>query len=293
MGRHALSRPPGQIALQAPPPHDQWKRGLLSGTLTLALETPPGQFVSPGTGRLGLTEMESKEIVAQRAARAGKTPVLPGSGIKGAVRTLYELLSFSCNPFERSGPCSARQCCDACSLFGRLGYAGRVGFSDAVPAGKGAKVEVRKVPVPFEGHGHRTPGDFRVYDFQEDTVPGSRDKRTKDMAREVYTGAFDTRMTFRNLTPEELGRLLLAMGLGGDEKTRFLLRLGGVKYDGQGAIKVTPVSLGLVFPKRRTLKQDDCTRECGEWIQSARTSSWAQTFWPKLEEAANVLQPGS
>ena len=293
MGRHALSRPQGPISFQAPPPHDQWKRGLVSGALTLSLETPPGQFVSPGTGRLGLTEMESKEIVAQRAARAGKTPVLPGSGIKGAVRTLYELLSFSCNPFDRSSPCSARQCCDACSLFGRLSYAGRVGFSDAVPAGSGVKIQVRKVPVPYQGQAHRTPGDFRVYDFQEDTVPGSREKRLKEMAREVYTGTFETRLTFRNLTPEELGRLLLAMGFGEDGKERFFLRLGGVKYDGQGAVRVTPVSLRMIFPKRRTLEQDDCARECGEWIKSARSSSWAQTFWPKLEEAAKVLQPGS
>lgn len=293
MAPHALSRPSGQIVFQTPPPHDQWKRGLLSGILTLSLETPPGQFVSPGTGRLGLTEMESKEIVAQRAARAGNTPVLPGSGIKGAVRTLYELLSFSCNPFDRSSPCSARQCCDACSLFGRLNYAGRVGFSDAVPAGSGAKVEVRKVPIPHEGHVHRTPGDFRIYDFQEATVPGSREKRPKEMAREVYTGTFETRMTFRNLSPEELGRLLLAMGLGEDEKTRFFLRLGGVKYDGQGAVRVTPLSLGMVFPKRRALTQDDCARECAEWIQDARSSSWAQTFWPKLEEATKVLQQGS
>ncbi|HSS76813.1 MAG TPA: hypothetical protein VLV54_08705, partial [Thermoanaerobaculia bacterium] len=86
MGRHGLSRPPGAPERHPSQRHDVWPRDLLTGVLTLSLETPPGQYVSPGTGRLALTTTPGGEIVAQQGARAAGTPVLPGSGIKGAVR---------------------------------------------------------------------------------------------------------------------------------------------------------------------------------------------------------------
>src|SRR5262245_32739548 len=134
----------GELRLQEPPPHHRWQKGLLTGYLRLTLEIPEGQFVSPSTGRLTLTSRGTTELVAQEASRAAGTPVIPGSGIKGAVRTVYELLSFSCDPFAWSNPerrraqtnhCTARACCDACSLFGVLGRSGRVGFDDARPSG--------------------------------------------------------------------------------------------------------------------------------------------------------------
>jgi CRISPR/Cas system CSM-associated protein Csm3 (group 7 of RAMP superfamily) len=269
--------------------------GLLTGALWLRLETLPDRYVSPSTGRLALTTVGSGEIVAQQAARAAGTPVLPGSGIKGAVRTLYELLSFSCDPLLRTRDgCSPHSCCDACALFGLPSYSGRVSFSDAVPAGENlVQVEVRKTPIPWTPKRDRTPGDFRLYDFGEATLPGAArrtpQKQPKELAREVFVGTFETRMSFTNLTGEEIGRLLLALGLGRDLATRFYLRLGGVKYDGQGAVRVMPQKLRLAGKK--VVEGDACRAECARWIETAGTSPWAATFWPTLDELAAVLGP--
>jgi hypothetical protein len=300
MGRHALSHPEGRIERQRPPAHDLWQSNLFTGALAFRLEIPREQYVSPATGRLGLVGDEPDDIVAQRAATRAGVPVLPGSGIKGAVRTLYELLSFSCDPFARGGAerCTPQACCDACSLFGLLGYSGRLSFTDAVPPEPGAvQVEVQKVPVPWTPDPSKTPGDFRLYDLQEATFlpPGRKtaQKQPKELAREVYHGAFATRMTFTNVTAEELGRLLLAMGLGTDRNTRFLLRLGGVKYDGKGGVKVAPEKLALAKPRPQIAEGEACGIECADWIGIAGRSPWAATFWPKLEQLAAILRPPS
>jgi RAMP superfamily protein len=305
VARHGLSRPPGTIVFQEPPPHSQWSRHRLTGSLRLRLEIPEGQFVTPSTGRLTLTSRNKAEVVAQEAARAAGTPVIPGSGIKGAVRNLYELLSFSCDPFAWNDPrrrrdpaprCDARFCCDACSLFGILSRSGRLGFDDAKPAEEcSVRIEVREVPVPWTPQ--KPEGDVSLYDFQEATQ-FDKDrkvhvKRPKELSREVFLGTFETRMTFWNVTKEELGRLLLAMGVGADDSTKFYLRLGGVKYDGKGAVAVRPRSLSLASPVRKSLDGEPCGLEITSWIAAAQASSWAGTFWPKLEEVAKLLHgPG-
>src|SRR5262245_17644810 len=116
MAREGLSRPPGRPAYPEAPPHDRWLPGRWTGVIALTLQTLPDRFVSPGTGRLALLGEPPREKVAHRAARSHGRPVLPGSGIKGAVRTLYELLSFSCDPFDSS--CRQSAACEACALFG-------------------------------------------------------------------------------------------------------------------------------------------------------------------------------
>ena len=304
MARHIVSRPDGEVHLQAPIPHNEWRRDLLTGILRLSLETPPGQVVSPGTGRLTLSKLDATETVAQQAATVQGVPVLPGAGIKGAVRSLFEILSFSCDLFawtdrsrgyDRSPRCSPRFCCDACSLFGLLGWNGRVGFDDALPVDPAAvQIEVQKVPIPWTPSPMKSQGQFRLYDSTEATQPDVDRKvyvrKPKELAREVFSGRFEARMRFCNLTPEEMGRLLLSMGIGSDERTSFYLRLGGLKYDGKGLVKVEPNSLRLTTPLRRDLLALECSRQCSAWIESARASSWADTFWPTLEKVAEVLQ---
>ncbi len=309
MAPHGLSRPPlpQDLNPRGPAvPHHRWltEGDRLSGALYLALKTPEGQYISPSTGRLTLTQSEGKEIVAQQAARRAGMPVLPGSGIKGAVRTLFELLSFSCDLFaatDRSRSyqggevCTPDSCCDACSLFGFPGWTGRVSFCDAAPAEPGlADVTVQKVPIPHLPHAEKTQGDFRLYDLEEARMPGpdrrTSTKRPKELAREVFTGCFTTTMTFVNTTPQELGRLLLAMGLGPDLSTQFFLRLGGVKYDGKGAAKVSPLGITLCAPRRKRLSAEEARPVCQKWITTAQASEWGLTFRPTLEQLADALQ---
>jgi hypothetical protein len=231
--------------------------------------------------------------------------VLPGSGLKGAVRTVFELLSFSCDPLAQ-GHCRPDVCCEACSLFGLLGWSGRVSFGDAVPVGA-VEVATAKVPVPWKPDAASTKGEFRFYDFDDAREParepasGPRDRRPgtarpvrpKVLVREVFRGEFETRMTFWNLTAVELGRLLLSLGVGSDSgsdpSVRFLLRVGGAKYDGKGAVAVTPSRFLLRHPARESVEAEACRARAAPWITAARESAWGLTFWPTLQALAAVL----
>ena len=182
-------------------------------------------------------------------------------------------------------------------MFGLLGYNGRVGFGDATPANASAvEAAIEKVPVPWTPDASKTRGDFRLYDLDEAKLfaPGrpTGEKRPKELSPgEVYRGAFETRMTFVNLEPQELGRLLLAMGIGSGATTTFHLRVGGVKYDGKGAVEAAPRRLRLTKPKAAELSDAACREQCIAWIAAARGSRWADVFWPKLEEVAAALGP--
>ncbi|MCP4664023.1 MAG: hypothetical protein GY856_52235, partial [bacterium] len=217
--------------------------------------------------------------------KAKGAPVIPGTGIKGAVRTLYEILSFSCDP-HRKGECqgnirektfSEREYCDACSLFGCMGWRGRISFSDAVAVAEASvNADVRWVATPWEPHGEKTRGDFRLYDLADavavDRATGDRSPAPKDLAREAYDGSFSTRFNFWNVSEEELGRILLAMGVAGS---------------------VEPVGASLVRPRREEPAGEGLRELWTGWMTTAKASPWGEAFAPKLRELAKILKPGT
>src|SRR5206468_9437226 len=132
-----------------------------------------------------------------------------------------------------------------------------------------------------EANGSKTPGEFRLYDLAPDSPPGTGGAPRKRYSREVFTGCFLSRLTFTNASPEELGRLLLCLGFdGGEEAPSFPLRLGGVKYDGQGAVRVTAESLAVRAPRREDLDRDAGAARIATWIAGALASPWAASFRP-------------
>jgi hypothetical protein len=265
----------------------------LTGSVELILETLPDRFVSPGTGRLVLSGPDNHEVVAEKAARSHDLPIVPGTGIKGAVRTLYELLSSSCNPFDFRAGCKGSYLCDACSLFGARGHLGRISFSDATPDGNDSvHVTVRQLPVGHESHGSKTQGDFRLYDLAKDSPPGSGGAPRETHSREVFMGRFRTRLAFTNANSEELGRLLLTMGLGKEGVPGFPLRLGGVKYDGQGAMNVTVESVTVRAPRRESIESGACDARLALWMDEALQSAWGTTFRSTYDEVSTTLRSG-
>lgn len=307
MAKHGITRlrsGDARAERSNPPAHDVWLDDHFTGWLELRLETLPEHFVSPGTGRITLLAHGQDEVVAQEAAKAKGAPVIPGTGIKGAVRTLYEILSFSCDP-HGEGECKGnirksfaeREYCDACSLFGCMGWRGRVSFSDAVAVAEASvNAEVRWVAMPWEPHGEKTRGDFRLYDLAcavaVDRTTGVRSPAPKELAREAYDGKFTTRLNFWNVREEELGRILLAMGVAGSAEAGFPLRLGGCRYDGQGAVRVEPVGASLVRPRQEERVGEGLRELWSGWMTAAKASPWGEAFAPTLRELAKILNSG-
>src|SRR3989337_19934 len=92
--------------------------------------------------------------------RSGKRLLIPGTSIKGALRSLVEIYTASCAPGTRG----ERACifnmnagkislCPACRIFGALGYQGAVHFSDGIFL-KGTRHKVIEIPPQYEPRQH-------------------------------------------------------------------------------------------------------------------------------------------
>lgn len=297
MARHGVFRPSNPDGeLFGLVEHDHWDPKRITGILDVEFETVEGQWVSPGTGRLGLALREGQETVAQRASRREDSPIVPGSSIKGAVRTVFELLTSSCDPMAKSR-CKSKLLCPACTVFGSLGYRGRVSFDDAVPiTDSSVEVAVAWTPVPHGPNREKTEGDFRLYDLRpwepeagQPPPPGG----LRPLEREVFSGRFVTRLRFHNLTRQSLGALMICMGCSTESWQRFPLRLGGVKYDGKGAVRTQPVRTRLVAPDRKYLGGDSLRQTIEEWVRVSNGRPWASRCKATLVELCQVLNSES
>lgn len=296
MARHGLNWPSGSPTEMNTPDsaHERWWSDRCTGILDFELKTPDHQWISPGTGRLALALLDGQEIVVQKGARRRAVAVVPGTSIKGAVRTIFELLTHSCNPLKGSR-CTIDSGCPACMVFGCLGFRGRVSFDDAVPAEPGTvEFQVAMTPVPRSPDPKKTDGDFRFYDLIE-MVPDDKTVPPKDfrpLAREVFRGRFVSRMRFQNLSPKVLGALIICLGCSPNPQQRFPLRLGGVKYDGKGAVSVKPLEIRLAWPHRKHLTGDDCMQTVSAWVEASSQEPWAQRSSETLAELRTVMTLG-
>jgi CRISPR/Cas system CSM-associated protein Csm3 (group 7 of RAMP superfamily) len=203
-------------------------------------------YLHVGSGQLGMREKRAY----WRFARAGDRILLPGSGVKGAVRALAEALSCSCMPYgaerEDPRPCgpiprgaSEIRLCPACRLFGATGYRGRVLFEDALPEGE---VQTEIIPLPPARSPRRSEGrklyprrDFRL------PAPGSRIRWVEAVPQGTR---FRLRLLAENVDGAELGLLLRALGLevrAGKLEAVLAIPMGGGKPLGLGSVKAEEV----------------------------------------------------
>ena len=225
-------------ARHKPVTHEKYAANTLSGWLA-------GQIVAVGPLHIGSGLLESTQPLEHRLSRRDRSNfslirsfvtsqgkrIIPGSSLKGAIRSLVEGLSESCvckianrgylDNREQSECRVKENLCPACRIFGAMGFQGRVKFSDAVQAGD--RGEVRKLPQlyrpqtrfpdgrKFYYHGRQAEGDQPVEVVPEDSQ-------------------FSFRLDFENLQAAEMGLLLLGLGLTGQAGgASYRVKLGGFK----------------------------------------------------------------
>lgn len=164
--------------------HDRRVEGALSGTIQVVLQAQ--QPVHVGSGFKGLRVVNNKDDnqvvskVVRRAAEVRGRPGIPGSSLRGVIRSRYEAITFSCaGPAPKAGKvrsqsypgvehasftrqvrdmevfrtCGARALCSACALFGLLSRRSRVTVADfAVEEGLGFAID--KMPEQFSPNAH-------------------------------------------------------------------------------------------------------------------------------------------
>ncbi|MGQ9626629.1 MAG: RAMP superfamily CRISPR-associated protein [Anaerolineae bacterium] len=294
--------PTGQPAKSSPVKGDGHmleRQGFLNGQLQGAITA-----LTPVHVASGLVEM-AEEIAPEKAKdwpmikafyRCRGERVIPASSLKGAVRAVLEAITFSCvskatpetRVYKQFVECKFEpedgktELCPACRMFGAPGYMGQVRFSDAVQGEGGS--EVRAIPALYG------PGRWqRGRRFYRHGQPAEG----KDVPVEVCPAGsrFRFECHFENLSPGELGLLLIALGQG---EPPLYLKLGGGKPACLGSVRIEVESLTVRQVREAYLNYEAGAGEAAELEKYINVAQRAKTllFQEGLEALSEVLRYG-
>ena len=301
---------------------DKLNPRLLSGTLELTLHTLTPVHV--GSGYSDFIKADDREYLAalqaSKPVREDDTTrrryLIPGSSIKGAVRSIVEAITCSCiritqgrtqgrhRPYipQGYGGCmSVNDLCIACRLFGAQGYQGHVRFEDAVaqegfvpvvgtpplwsPLGGGEDAKRYKrhgeLPQRYLDDTTRKARGRKFY-YHRSVPSNEQTRREFDMRMCIESGAeLPLRIHFLNLSKAELGVLLTALGL--HPKHPFPIKLGGGKPVGLGSVQI-------ILNRVTLLQGADALKATGR-LGQARTlvGSDLNAFLERCANAASAL----
>lgn len=215
--------------------------GRVSGRLTTLqpLHVGTGQFVPPES--VGLVD---EAPLIKVFHRSGDNPTIPGSSLKGPVRSIVEMITYSAvsktnarldrDSYGESTYDSRHRRGEldiAGRLFGAMGYQGHIHFADC-PL-KSGTTTVHDIPPQYQPHGSE---NRRYYPH------GLVDPRERLWPLEVVAtgGVFEFSIRFSNLSAAELGLLLIPLG---GTTPPLCLKLGAGKSSGLGAVRFDDVRI--------------------------------------------------
>lgn len=224
---------------QRAPSHDGLNH--LWGYLEMELTTITSLFV--GSGEVGV---EGGQMYLRFAQREGHY-ILPGSSIKGAVRSLAEMLSPSCmavvDDRDYQGQCKADDSlmlCPACGLFGALSYLGRLTFEDAVISNpQSAYITIFQRTEPRFAAPESEVEREKSFEFRKFYMGLAQRARIQDHERlEVLKPGLFCPLLIRlsNVQDWEMGLLILSLGAA--PGMEFNWKLGGAKNRGFGLVSL-------------------------------------------------------
>lgn len=213
------------------------EKGSLSGKLHLNIKTLTPIFINSGY------EDHDGDLLYRCFQKYCGKPVIPGSTLKGVLRTISQAVSYSCVdvsrnierdlPFRNNYDCS----CIVCKTYGKMGEKGCVSFGD-FPLKEGA-TEILKTPVLMSPHVEKREiyymnGKLRGIKFYR-----HGDYRKVENARipveAVMPGSvFEGEITFQDMHEKQLMLLCYSLGLDGS----FALKIGGNKPGYFGSCEV-------------------------------------------------------
>ncbi len=266
MSSHGFRTEPKPYALVAipaeaprrtsPPTHERFTS--MTGHVSLEC-TVISDYLFVGSGDYGFdpnSRGDRPDVWYTFYQRHGQVCV-PGTSLKGAIRSFLEAISNSCvSQYRRRQeevgrhhqPCRDQQAlCPACRLFGRTGLRGRVSFSDGLPLGQ-PQLRIVKIAELWEPKRFENARRFyEVKTFQP--LADQRPQRNFRFVEAVPKGTrFQTTLFFENVTEPELGLIFHALGWTATPhgyREAFTPKIGGAKPRCLGAVRFTPRRLRL------------------------------------------------
>lgn len=229
---------PKRIDKKHPTGHDQYHASHISGQIRGTIEALSPIHIGSGVIDIG----QDVELI-KTAVRTGGNIVMPGSSLKGAIRSVVEAVSESCvskvsYQVRKAVPRDFSECrqknrlCVACRMFGAMGFQGNIAIQDA-PHIEG-EIGTEHVPELY------APGRYqrRLQD-----IPGRKFYMHGEVASgETPIEACKRGSKFRfviqvdNLKKSEWGLLFTALGHHPDHP--FKLKIGGAKPACFGSIDI-------------------------------------------------------
>lgn len=277
---------------KAPVGHHRYKSGTLTGRLTAQIIARSPVHVASGL----LEPVRDRDYpLVKGHFRTNNTLAIPGTSLKGCIRSIVEAMSRSAVQITRSRdlpreyePSRSPEKVDvAQNIFGALGYQGLVRFSDAllvegqimiVPTPQLFRPRPESVDTYFDG---RRPRGRKFY------MHGALAKGNLPLEACAVDSRFQLEMDFENLTQGELGLVLTALGLG---EPRLWPKLGGGKPACLGTIEVIEPAL-VALDTRSTYTDFDATPQpldLAPLLEAARTAKLILS--EQVDRLAEVLR---
>jgi CRISPR/Cas system CSM-associated protein Csm3 (group 7 of RAMP superfamily) len=279
------------VTRQSPAGHQQYQPDNVSGRLKseFVARTP----VHVSSGLLTLSQDRTYPVVKEHFRTKGQLAI-PATSLRGCIRSILEAISSSAisitqarglprkyRPFE-----SVQELDVAQRIFGVSGYMGMVRFSDALLCEGQAKVIT--VPPLYRPRSESINTYFkglqprgRKFYMHGQPASGMLPLEVCDVAsRFTFTIDFD------NLTPGELGLLLIALGLG---QPKLWPKLGGSKPACLGTIEMVAPYLEVLDVMQ--MYMDFASTPTVQDIQAfVEAASREQLVLPRqLKELAEIL----
>lgn len=294
--------------------HHQLKQDRLNGSLSLRLNIKSISFIASGVVAMGsdLSSQTRKIPLIKLAVESNNQLVIPGSSLKGTIRSTYEAITRSClcqtKADKKAIPKNYQPCdkkhqkfCPACQVFGAMGWQGLLSFQDAILT----ETPEQTITTGFMPSLY-SPSQKRSGYYKKEKVAG---RKFYYHAKEVIEKAasqgihiqnikqdsiFTTKINFRNLSKAELGTLFTV--LGQDQNHPFALKIGGGKPIGMGSLITEIIEIDCPNVRDRYLSyntdSDPLTGEpletfIKEAIQKAHNRQLIQR--QQLEELQKIL----
>jgi hypothetical protein len=244
-----------------PEGHQHYKESLFTGRITGILTALSPIHVASGTIELTATQPS----LVKAHFRVKGRPAIPGSSLKGAIRSIVEAISNppSCLRVTQARfdniPNNVRRCankeslCIACRMFGAMGFLGKISFHDSIL--QEGRTEIIKIPSFYPARTRE-----RLY-FDRGKVKGRKFYRHGNDGL-IAAGnvpiescavgtCFNLSVDIVNLAKSELALLLFALGQG---KPKIYPKIGGGKPACCGSIDVQSINLTMIQPKESFLE---------------------------------------
>ncbi|MHA1757006.1 MAG: RAMP superfamily CRISPR-associated protein [Promethearchaeota archaeon] len=231
-------------------PHDNFKG--ITGIIEFQIKVI-SEYIFVGSGLYDYNEKDN--LVYYSFCKSNENYYIPGTSVKGSVRSVAEAISNSCvsqlageqkrgykrRPKDnekkkylndKSSCNKINNLCTCCRVFGTNDYAGRINFNDAYLI-SGLNREIVKIG---ELHGPVIVKSQRKF-YENKKFSKTKSKNLRKNYRYVEAlkkdGKFNAILQFKNLNKAELSLILYSMGID----QNYYLKIGGAKPRSFGTVE--------------------------------------------------------